>query len=133
MTDRTWTIQISKEIYERAQQVAKESHRSIESVVVEGFSLLHGPLPIEVDLAEFESLTDDELWYIVWLRLPFSVETRLETLSDLGDEGKLTDAEREELGQLVRRVDRFVLLRSAALVTLQERGHDVMGRLKRAM
>lgn len=133
MTNRTLTIQIPEKTYESVQQAAELTHQTIESLVVESLSLLHDPLPVEVDLSEFERLSDDELWYLVWRRLPFSLETRLETLSDLGDEGKLTDSEREELSQLVRRVDRYVLIRSAALVTLQERGHDVMGRLKRAM
>lgn len=129
MTNRTLTIQIPEEMYERAQQVAEESHRSIESVVLNTLALLYGALPEEVDLTPLETFTDEQLWRIVWRPLPFALETRLDELSELGDWGKLTDAQKAELDQLVAEVNRYVLIRSKALVVLKKRGHDVESRL----
>ena len=45
MSQSTVELQIPPEIYERARQIARDSNRSIESVLLDGLTLLFGALP----------------------------------------------------------------------------------------
>jgi hypothetical protein len=78
---------------------------------------------------DLESLPDDELWAIV--RRPFSStqDERLRELTARGKNGTLSDDEQIEIEQLVDAVDRYVLLRSQALLLLEGRGHNVEAKL----
>jgi len=82
------------------------------------------------DLSLFESLSDVQLWDVI--RQPFNAlqNIRLHILTDKRQMGSgLTLAEQEEIGQLIQAYDRYVLIRSMAMVTLQKRGVDVLSEL----
>lgn len=132
MTNRTVTLQMPEEVYELAQQVAEESHISLESVVSNSVTIAYGPTRGKPDLKSFETFSDEKLWRVVWRPLSVELEIRLDELSDLGDRGKLTDAQRAELKDLVAEVNRFVLIRSKALAELKKRGHDIESYLEKA-
>lgn len=73
----------------------------------------------------FQHYTDNELWAVVDQRLTQEQDTRLRELIALGKQGQLTTDEQAEMERLVDLVDHQMLLRSEALLLLQQRGHDI--------
>jgi hypothetical protein len=74
---------------------------------------------------DLQHYTDDELWSVVDQRLTQEQDTRLRRLIALGKQGQLTADEQSEMEQLIDLVDHQMLLRSEALLLLQQRGHDI--------
>ena len=131
MSSAVVELPIPPEIYARAQQIAKDSNRSIEAVLVDGLALLFGGLS-EADITpeQLQTYTDDQLWTVVHHRLSLSQDTRLRELVALGKSGNLSDDEKSEMESLIDLVDRTMLLRSHALLLLKQRGHDIESSLK---
>lgn len=126
MSQPTVELQIPPEIYERAQQIAKVSNRSIESILIDGLTLLFGTLPDKgVSPESLKDYTDEQLWAIVHQRLAWPQDTRLRELIALGKQGQITEDEKTELERLINLVDHQMLLRSEALLLLKKRGHDI--------
>jgi len=76
-------------------------------------------------LKDFQQYTDDELWAVVNQRLTQKQDTRLRELIALGKQGQLTADEQTEMERLIDLVDHQMLLRSEALLLLQQRGHGI--------
>ena len=74
---------------------------------------------------DLQHYTDGELWSVVDQRLTQEQDTRLRRLIALGKQGQLTADEQSEMEQLIDLVDHQMLLRSEALLLLQQRGHDI--------
>lgn len=124
-------LQIPAEIYERAQQIATDNNRSIESVLLDGLALLFGSLSdTSLSPDELKNYSDEQLWAIVHQRLVWSQDTRLRELVTLGKQGQLSDDTKDEMERLIALVDHQMLLRSEALLLLKRRGHDIEQRLK---
>lgn len=117
-------LQLPPEIQERAEQIAKESNRSLEDVLLEGLSLLFGKLN-QISPDDLNAYSDEQLWAVVHQRLAWPQESRLRELSVLGKRGQLNETEKSELERLIAVVDHASLLRSKALLLLQQRGHDI--------
>jgi hypothetical protein len=117
-------LQLPPEIQERAEQIAKESNRSLEDVLLEGLSLLFGQLN-QISPDNLNAYSDEQLWAVVHQRLAWPQESRLRELSALGKRGQITEREKLELEELITVVDHTTLLRSKALLLLKERGHDI--------
>ncbi len=125
MSQKLITLQVSDQLYERVREVAEASDRSAEEVLVES---LNFALQISPDLPPLEALSDYptvQLWSIVLSRMPDVQWQRLHDLSQKNKWEELTEAEEAELDQLVDLNDKYMLLRSQALVLLQERGEDI--------
>ena len=124
-------LQIPAEIIERARQIARDSNRSVESVLLEGLSLLFGgPTDTHISLDDLKGYSDEQLWAVVHNRLAWPQDARLRELMALGKQGQITAEEAEELERLIGLVDHQMLLRSEALLLLKRRGHNVEQRLK---
>lgn len=131
MSHQSITLDLPDDVYERVRQAAEDSQRPVESVLLDTISLLFGDEAIEqVSPENLEKLTDDQLWAIVHRPLAWPQDARLRELTALGKSGALSDDEQAEMEQLIGVVDRYVLLRSKALLLLKQRGHDVEHRLK---
>jgi hypothetical protein len=117
------SVDLPPELYERLREAAEHRAQSLESVMVDGLSLLFGAPPPGVSL--LETLTDDILIQIIHLRLPESDAAQLSNLLEKGNQGTITDPQKTRLDELVAAVNRQMLLRSEALVILKNRGHDV--------
>ena len=131
MSQPTIELRIPIEIYERAQVIASDRGRSVESVLLDGLTLLFGALPdlrISPDL--LKDYSDEQLWAVVYHRLAWSQDARLRELIALGKRGQLTDEEKTEMEELIALVDHQMLLRSEALLILKQRGHPVEKQLK---
>ncbi|MBX3062383.1 MAG: hypothetical protein U0528_06670 [Anaerolineae bacterium] len=132
MSDQPVLLQLPEELYARIRQIAEESQRPVESVLVDSLSLLFGELPDNDSLTPemLSSLTDEQLWAIVHRHLAWALDSRLRELSELGKTGQLSAEEYAEMESLVEQTDRHILLRSQALLLLKQRGYDVEHRLK---
>jgi len=131
MTDRTITLHIPSEQVEKAAQA---SERAVENVLLDSISLFvnypQTPQQLDTWVAQLGSYTDAQLWGVVYHRLSETDAFRLRELSDKNTAGTLTAQEQDELDNLIHLVDRDMLLRSEALLLLQQRGHDVEAYLK---
>lgn len=126
MSDATIQLELPEKILARVVQIADDSERSVESVLVDGLSLLFGDLSDgKVSLESLAGYTDEQLWAVVHQRLAWPQDTRLRELAALGDHGKITVEELEEMDALIALVDQQMLLRSEALLLLKRRGHDI--------
>ena len=131
MSQSTVKLQIPPAIYQRARQIASESNRSPESVLLDGLALLFGDLPdTSLEPDALKSFSDEQLWAVVHQRLAWPQDTRLRELIALGKQGQLSEAEETEMERLMGLVDHQMLLRSEALLLLKQRGHDVETKLK---
>jgi len=125
-------LPIPPAIYERAQEIATTSNRTVESVLLDGLALLFGALPDKQTTPdELQAYNDDQLWAMVHQRLAWTQDARLRELIERGKQENLTSAEQAELEALIDLVDHQMLLRSEALVLLKQRGYDVDQLLKR--
>lgn len=77
-----------------------------------------------------EALSDGELWALVYRRMGGAEGARLRALTARGTQGALTDAKQAELAALIDHADGLTLLRSRAMLVLQERGHNVREQLR---
>jgi len=83
------------------------------------------------DLSIFEQFSNDQLWDVI--HQPFNAlqNIRLHILTDKRQMGAgLTTPEQYEVEQLIQAYDRFIFIRSMAMVTLQKRGADVLAKIK---
>src|SRR5258708_35376907 len=132
MTQQSVVLQLPEELYERVRQVAEDSKRPVENVLLESLAVLIADLPDDATLSPqvIETLSDEQLWAIVHRLLVWPQEVRLRELTALGKQGGLTSEEHAEMERLVDQIDRYVLMRSQALLVLKNRGHNVEHRLR---
>jgi hypothetical protein len=135
MPGKSITLDLPEDLYEHVQQVAAQSQRPVERVVLESLRLLFVPPPSSVDLATslaaLSGYTDQQLWAIVYQRLAWPQSQRLHELSVKNKLERLTEDEQRELEDLLVSNDRAMLLRSEALSQLKHRGYDIEAYLKR--
>jgi hypothetical protein len=129
MGEKSVTLHLPDELYESVQEAAEASERPLEDVLVESIGVLFRRPSADLDmmLAELAGYSDSQLWAVVYRRLPWPQSLRLR---ELNAKSALTDAEHNELEHLVDLVDRYMLLRSEALLLLKQRGQDVETYLK---
>ncbi|MBK8022918.1 MAG: hypothetical protein IPK19_16185 [Chloroflexi bacterium] len=127
MTQQTVVLDLPEDLYERIRQQAQTANRPVEEVVTETLALLFGLAEHDVTVESLESRSDAELWAIVHRKMTWDLEARIRGLSDLERTlGSPLSAEEElERDSLVAEHDRYVLVRSTALLLLKQRGHDI--------
>ena len=133
MALKSVTLQLPEELYRAMRQAAEASHRSIEAVLLESAEKFWDDLTstdIDTLLEQMSSYSDAQLWTVVYRRLTDEQSRLLSSLSDKNKRGELTTSEQTELEQLLGLVNRHMLLRSQALLLLQQRGRDVETYLK---
>ena len=133
MKQQSVLLQLPQELYERVRELAQGSHQPIEQILLDSLSLVFGDLPPESELNPdtLQSLSDEQLWALVYRPLAWPQDARLRELTALSKLHPLSENEQAEMEALVGQVDRYVLLRSQALLLLKQRGYDVEMRLKR--
>lgn len=131
MSDAAIRLEIPEEILERVVQIARDSERSVESVLIDGLSLLFGKLSDgNLSPEALKDFEDEQLWAVVYQRLAWPHDTRLRELAALGDQGQITVDDIVEMEDLIDLVDQQMLLRSEALLLLKRRGHDIGNHLQ---
>jgi hypothetical protein len=129
MTQAPILLQLPDELYERLREIADDSHRPVESVLIDSLTLLFGNLP-SIDPQQLTNFSDEQLWGLVHRMIAWPQDARLRKLTELGKKGLLSSDEQSELESLIDAYDQYVLLRSQALLHLKQRGYDVEQRLK---
>lgn len=126
-------LNLPTDLYARIEEVATRSDQPIEAVLLESLALLFGAASIDWDhlAATLETLTDAQLWALLYRRLAWVSAGRLHDLTARGRRTPLSDEEQAELAALIDEADRMTLLRSHALLMLQQRGHNVRDQLQR--
>jgi hypothetical protein len=126
---KTITLQIPDELYARLEQVAAHAAQSPEAVLQESIDVLlsepTNDLAMNAQLAALPIYSDQQLWSVVHKRLLPEKSQRLHELLAAAKQNELNDATKEELSSLVDLVDRYMLLRSQALLLLKQRGQDI--------
>jgi hypothetical protein len=134
MPEKSITLDLPDDLYEQVQQIAAQSQRPVERVVLESLRLLFVPPPSSADLATnlaaLSGYSDAQLWAVVYQRLAWPQSQRLHELSANKKLERLTENEQHELEDLLGSNDRAMLLRSEALRLLKNRGYDIEGYLK---
>jgi hypothetical protein len=135
MPRKSITLDLADDLYEQVHQVAAQSQRPVERVVLESLRLLFLPPPSAADLATslaaLPGYADAQLWAVVYQRLAWPQSQRLHELSAKNKLERLTADEQRELADLLSSNDRAMLLRSEALSQLKHRGYDIEAYLKR--
>lgn len=126
-------LNVPADLYARIQEAATRSDQPVEAVLVESIGLLFGAPSIDWDhlATTLETLTDEQLWALVYRRMAWVAAGRLRDLTGRGRQVSLSEEEQVELDALIDEADRMTLLRSHALLMLQQRGHNVQDRLRR--
>ncbi len=127
MQQSTVELQIAGDIQNLARKIAQGENCSVESVLEDGLAMLFSSSSDgEQFLDRLDYFADEQLWNLVHLRLTFAQDRRIRSLMERGQEEELSLAEEAELDSLLELIDRHTVLRSHALVLLQERGHDTL-------
>jgi len=129
MSHPTVQLELPPELIERAQQLAHESNRSLETVLVEGLEIHFGTID-DAPMDAFDRYTDEQLWAIVNRPFAWRQDARLRDLTERGKMRRLSASEETDLEKLVSEADHHMLLRSKALLLLKQRGHRVEAHLQ---
>ena len=135
MPGKSITLDLPDDLYEQVHQMAAQSQRPIERVVLESLRLLFVPAAVFCRFSHQScgptSYSDAQLWAVVYQRLAWPQSQRLHELSANKKLERLTEDEQHELENLLSANDRAMLLRSEALRLLKNRGYDIEAYLKR--
>ncbi len=125
-------VELPADLFEQIRKAAARSDQPVESVLVDTLALLFGTSRADWEglAATLETLSDEELWALVYRRMAWPEGARVRELTARGKQATLSDAEQSELAALIDEADRLTLLRSRALLVLQQRGHNVGEYLK---
>ena len=125
-------LNLPADLYARIQDVAVRTERPVEVVLVDSLALLFSAPTIDWEhlAATLDTLSDVQLWALVHRRAAWTAAGRLHELTTRGRQAQLTNEEQDELAVLVDEADRMTLLRSHALLILQQRGHNIREQLQ---
>lgn len=132
MSER-FTIELSEEQAQMMREIAHLAKQPIENIITE---MLQYPSvsreTIDTQLQQINSFSTVRLWALVHAGLGFppDLDARMLELIQKSKVGTISEDEQGELDELIVIYDKFVLLRTEALVELQERGYDVQSYLK---
>jgi hypothetical protein len=128
MADQPITLHIPEHIYDRARQIADTTGQPIEAVLLRELeNAFLPPLPSEeqAELNALKQLSDAALWTIAREQMPAALQERMQTLMDGNTNGSLSEAESQELAQLVEQSQQLMLRKGKAAALLTERGHQI--------
>lgn len=122
-----FTLMIPEDVYDRAQQIARETSQPVEQVMIDYLRTLSAPLPPdeEAELAALKHLSDDALWTIAREQMASHLQTRMQALMDRNSRGLISPDEYIELEGLVERGQRLMVRKSEAAALLTQRGYII--------
>ncbi|MBN9393555.1 MAG: hypothetical protein J0I20_36325 [Chloroflexi bacterium] len=127
MSNQSVVIDLPEDIYNKYKQRAEQTQRSVEAEITA--SLLKAApdnpeLTTELDnlVAQLAFLDDKALKRLAKSRLPKKEVTQIERLHSKQQAEGLSETETNELAEIMRKFDRWFVLRNEALGLLIERG-----------
>lgn len=129
-SNQTVNVRLPEALFQRLQQIAAVTHRSVEDVLTTtvNAALPAAPdIPTELanDLAAMILFSDASLKAAALSSLSAAQQKRLTQLTHAGGSRALTQAENQELQSLLDLHDQAVLRRAKALAVLAQRGYDL--------
>jgi hypothetical protein len=123
------SFELPEALYERIKEAAELSERPINAVLIESLDALFHKTPegesLDTILDAMPAYTDGELWVIVYRGLTWAQSLRLRELGAKAKHTSLSVNEETERQHLLDLNDQMMLLRSEALLLLQQRGYDL--------
>jgi predicted transcriptional regulator len=119
----TVTLDLPRQIYQKAAQIAKATKRPIEQVVVEWIQPpveRTGSLQDAV-LAGLDTMSTAQLTQVVRSTAMLEDSERLRELLNLQEQRELTGVERDEAARLVEQEDLLTLRKAKAIYLLKQR------------
>ena len=121
-----YTVTIPEAIYHRAEKIAEQSSRPVETVLVDLLSRLTEATPLlsldeEAELQAMHYLSNDALQTIAEEEFSDALKARQETLMDKNSLGTISDNEFYELEALVERGQRLMVRKAEARLILHNR------------
>lgn len=122
-----YLLSIPEDVYDHVRQIAEETSRPVDQLMVEYLRTLPVPLPSlppdeEAELNALKSLSDDTLRTIAREQMPADVQDRMQILMDRNNFGTISDDELHELEQHVERGNRLMVRKAEAAGILMDRG-----------
>lgn len=132
--ERTLSIKMPEDVFQRLQYVADNSQRTIDDVIVNSVNATYAapvdlPAPLADELAGMRQAKDETLWDALHPSMTVTQQQRLEELNELSDERPLTQNELEESEALLFAYHRSVLRRAQAMAILSLRGYNISDEL----
>lgn len=133
MSDHPVTLSLPDAIFDPIRQIAEAKALPVEQVVLDQLrsviSVTLPPLPSdeEAELIAFKFLSDDTLRNIAREQMSETLQERMQLLMTRNNLGMITDAEYDELANLVERGQRLTLRKAWAAGILIERGYSITG------
>ena len=125
MSELTVTLTLPAETYDLLKQRAEAVGRTVQDEIVETLLASVSGSDDPPRISPLPLFSDEELWQAARSRLPAEEAEELEALHHKRDREGLSDEEKRRLAGLMKRYERFVLLRAEAAALLKQRGHDV--------
>lgn len=119
----TVTLDLPRQIYQKAAQIAETTKRPIEQVVVEWIRppAERGGQFQDEALAGLEAMNAAQLTQVALSKTPSEDTTRVRELLSLQEQRELTKAERDEAMHLVEQEDLLTLRKAKAIYLLKQR------------
>lgn len=130
MSQQTVVLDLPESLHERVRQQAESANRPVEEVLTESIALLFGEADQNISVESLQDRSDAELWALVRRRMTWDLEARIDSFSALARTRALLPDEVQQRDALIAEVDHYVLMRSAALLLLKQRGQDIDRYLK---
>lgn len=123
------SLNIPYDLYNRIRQSAEINNRPFETEMLESLNVLFKtattPTHLDAELDKLPSYSTGQLWAVVYRRLASHQTKRLHTLVAQSKQDELSKYEQDELNTLLELNNIQMVLRSEALLLLQQRGSDV--------
>ncbi len=127
---QTITLQIPDTIYQRLVNTARATNRPLEDIMLYALKVGSPPdwenVPDEftADLAALDRMEDEALWKIATSKKTQADMVRYDELLERNQSNTITPDEKIELMMLRTEADRFMLVKSHAVVLLRWRGYN---------
>jgi hypothetical protein len=109
------TLDLPEDVAERAQEIARRTHRSVEAVLLDWLDHAMTDVPVE-------ALPDDQVLALRDLQMSTEQQTAMSDLLAQQREGHLTDEERLQLDELLSHYRRGMVRKARALKVAVDRG-----------
>ncbi len=122
-----FTLTIPDEVYQRAQEIAEETHQPVEHVLLTHLRTLPDPLlrlpyDEQAELIALRQLSNDALYAIAREQMASDIQARMQVLMDKHSSGNITPVELKELEAAVERGNRLMIRKAEAAGILMDRG-----------
>ena len=126
-----YTLTIPETLYDKARRVAEQTARPVDEVIRARLEESLDDMPLDLpdderaELRALVYLSDDTLWTIAREQMASAKQERMQALMDKNTFGTITDAEYDELTQLVELGQRLTLRKAEAMKLLLDRGYSI--------